>query len=60
MVKDLEFKESYPDNAAALELISNGLFGAMPMFWGLGIVLLGLAITKENGHVPATMLGSWP
>lgn len=48
-------KEGYPDNAAALELISNGVFGAMPMFWGLGVVLVGLAITRENGHVPATM-----
>ena len=48
-------KEGYPDNAAALELISNGVFGAMPMFWGLGVVLLGLAITRGNVHVSATM-----
>jgi hypothetical protein len=48
-------KEGYSENAVSMEIISTGVFGAVPMFWGLGVALLGLAITRENGHVPATM-----
>ena len=48
-------KEGQRDNAVALELVSNGLFGAMPLFWGLGVSLMGLAITRENGPIPAVM-----
>jgi len=48
-------KDGYPDNATALELVSNGVFGAMPLFWGLGVFLIGFAITRENGPIPATL-----
>ncbi len=48
-------KEGYSENAVSMEIISTGVFGAVPMFWGLGVALLGLAITRENGHIPATM-----
>ena len=48
-------KKGLPDSAVALELVSNGMFGAVPLFWGLGVLLIGLAITKENGPIPAAM-----
>ncbi len=45
--------EGHSANAAALEVASSGLFGAVPMFWGLSTLLLGLAITREEGSAPA-------
>lgn len=43
------------DIAATLEITSNGLFGAMPMILGLGLILLGLGIARENGSLPALL-----
>jgi len=47
--------EGYPEHAANLEVASNGMFGAFPMIVGLGLLLLGLGITRENGPLPAAM-----
>ena len=48
-------KEGETALAASLEITSNGLFSAVPLFWGLGTILLGLGITREEGSVPAIM-----
>jgi hypothetical protein len=45
--------EGSPEVAGAASLAGNGVFGAFPLFWGLGILLLGLGITREDGPLPA-------
>ena len=47
--------DGHRDIAATLEITSDGLFGAMPMILGLGLILLGLGIARENGSLPAPL-----
>ena len=49
------FKDGESAAASALSITSDGLFGAMPMMWGLGTILLGLGKTRDEGATPAVM-----
>jgi len=49
------FKDGELAEASALMVASDGLFGAMPTMWGLGTILLGLGITRDEGATPAIM-----
>ncbi len=51
----MHLSEGYPEHAANLEIASNGMFGAFPMIVGLGLLLLGIGITREKAPLPAGM-----
>ena len=44
-----------PELGGMISLVGNSAFGAFPVFWGLGLVLLGLGITREDGPLPSIM-----
>ena len=44
-----------PELGGMLSLVGNSAFGAFPIFWGLGLTLLGLGITREDGPLPSIM-----
>ena len=50
-----QLSNGYPEHAINLEIASNGMFGAFPMIVGLGLLLLGIGITRESGSLPAAM-----
>ena len=51
------FADGYKDAAVSLELISDSAFMGMPVFWGLGLALLGLGMLLEKGPLPTVLSG---
>ena len=51
------FADGYKDVAVSLELISNSAFSGMPLFWGLGLALLGLGMLLEKRPLPTVLSG---
>jgi hypothetical protein len=58
-------KEGHSANAASLKIASNGLFGAMPMMWGLGTISTGFGNNKggrtctSNNGLDLGLVRSW-
>ena len=51
------FADGYKDVAVSLELISDSAFMGMPVFWGLGLALLGLGMLLEKRPLPTVLSG---
>jgi hypothetical protein len=51
------FADGYTDVAVSLELISDSAFMGMPVFWGLGLILLGLGMLLEKRPLPTVLSG---
>jgi hypothetical protein len=51
------FADGHKDTAVSLELISDSAFMGMPVFWGLGLALLGLGMLLEKGPLPTVLSG---
>jgi len=51
------FADGHKDAAVSLELISDSAFMGMPVFWGLGLALLGLGMLLEKRPLPTILSG---
>ena len=51
------FADGDKDVAVSLELISDSAFMGMPVFWGLGLALLGLGMVLEKKPLPTILSG---
>ena len=49
------FAAGFTDDAVSLELLSGAVWSGMPLFWGLGFVLLGLGIVMEKTSLPVVL-----
>ena len=40
------------DRAVTMDMITDGVFSGMPVFWALGLALLGIGLVMEKGFLP--------
>ncbi len=50
------FADGSIDTAVSLELVSEAVFLGVPLFWGLGYVVLGLGMILEKGPLPTVLV----
>ena len=46
------FDEGIIETAVTMDMIADGIFSGMPVFWALGVVLLGIGLVMEKGFLP--------
>lgn len=49
------FTDGYKDVAVSMEVIGDAVFSGIPLFWGLGYVLLGLGMLLGKGPLPVVL-----
>ena len=46
------FDEGIIETAVTLDMTADGIFSGMPVFWALGVALLGIGLVMEKGFLP--------
>ena len=46
------FGEGHIETAITVDMVAEAIFMGMPVFWALGIALLGLGLVMEKGFLP--------
>ena len=51
------FDEGIIETAVTLDMTADAIFGGMPVFWALGVALLGIGLVMEKGFLPVWISG---
>ena len=46
------FDKGFIETAVTMDMITDGVFSGMPVFWALGVALLGIGLVMEKGFLP--------
>jgi hypothetical protein len=46
------FDKGFIETAVTMDMITDGVFSGMPVFWALGLALLGIGLVMEKGFLP--------
>ena len=46
------FDEGIIETAITIDMTADGIFSGMPVFWALGVALLGIGLVMEKGFLP--------